>query len=106
MKHTEKYLSPKWQSLVRSAIKKFFPEREELWCTDFGTDLTIKFEDGSKMFLKGAIYLESKSLKEIVIFTEHNGYFTFFSGAVKKIKVKTKYDTGLRFNQAIEDILQ
>jgi len=105
MKHIERYLSPEWQALVKAAIRKFFPEREELWCTDFGTDLVITFEDDSSMNLKNAIFLKSYRLGETVIFTEHLGYMAFYTEMIKSIDVKECYPTELKFNTFVEDIL-
>jgi len=105
MKRIEKYLSPEWRALVKAAIKKFFPEREELWCTDFGTNLLITFEDDSVMHLKNSIFLKSRKLNQTIIFTEHLGYMTFYTDMVRSIDIERWYPTELEFNTFVEDIL-
>lgn len=65
-----------------------------LQATNFNHNIKIKFHDGSEIKLKDAFYvlkektLEDEDLNEYGVFTEHHGYFFFYSDSVKKIKEK------------------
>lgn len=54
---------------------------------DFVHDVSIKFEDGSKMNLKNSFFVEDEL--SFGIFTEHCGYYIFHKDQILKIKQKS-----------------
>lgn len=65
-----------------------------LQADNFNNNIKIKFHDGSEIKIKDAFYvlkekkIEDEDLSEYGIFTEHHGYFFFYSESIKKIKEK------------------
>ena len=66
--------------------------KEGLLCTDFSPyeSVAIEFEDQSTALFKYAFALYDSEKRKVAVFTEHCGYFEFFSLSVTVIQHKKK----------------
>ncbi|MGL4608192.1 MAG: hypothetical protein ACRCYY_00690 [Trueperaceae bacterium] len=50
--------------------------------------LEVRFQDGSFMRLRYAFFVVSKDGKDVAVFTEHCGYFSWTAGAIEILTIE------------------
>lgn len=95
LRHSKSFLKY-FSKEISEKLEQTFDFTIGLQATNFNYNIKIKFTDGSEIKFKDAFYVlkektlenEDDDLNEYAIFTEHHGYFFFYSDSVKKIKEK------------------
>lgn len=77
MKHED--LPVRWAEKLERYLKEKGSNFAPLSASDFGvgSNVHLKFDDGSYAFFKYAFYLVDEDFNEVAIFTEHCGYHIF-----------------------------
>ncbi len=73
MNHRAKYLPEHWQKWVED-----HPQLSKGMLTpEFGNEVKLEWEDRSKATFRYAFFVEDKDRQEILVLTEHCGYYVF-----------------------------
>lgn len=77
MKHED--LPVRWAEKLERYLKEKGSNFAQLSASDFGvgSNIHLRFDDGSYAFFKYAFCLTDEEWNEIVVFTEHCGYHIF-----------------------------
>ena len=76
----------RWKGRLREHLRETAgEERERLSATDFrpGSQVQLRFQDGSFCLFRAAFYLLDREGKEVAVFTEHCGHHFFPAAGVE-----------------------
>lgn len=73
-----KNLPEHWQEWIENySLKKSGGKYDSLSAGDFRGRVRLSFEDGSYCFFEDAFYVEDEQRDELLVLTEHCGYYVF-----------------------------